>query len=68
MAEKYNLPGYSAKANILRKIDDAASQIGSRAGGIRDIGAKSTAEKVLNNNMHKAGDRPFVKADLDRLN
>jgi len=66
MANKYNS---STKANILRKIDDAASEIGSaRPSQLRDIGAKSTAKNVLNNNMNKALDRPFAKSDLDRLN
>ena len=69
MTDKYNLPGYSAKANILRAIDDAASQLGStksRQGGIRDIGAKSTAKNILNNN--KSNDRQFKTSDLEKLN
>ena len=46
MADKYNNPSYAAKANILRKIDDAASQLGTskqKQTTMRDIGAKSTA-------------------------
>jgi hypothetical protein len=74
MAEKYNNPSYNAKINILKKIDDAASVMGStksRQGAFRDIGAKSTAKNVLNNNMHKSTnerERPFLKSDLDKLN
>jgi hypothetical protein len=71
MADKYNNPSYAAKVNILRKIDDAASQLGTsktKQTAMRDIGAKSTAQNVLNSNLHKSNERPFGKAELDRLN
>lgn len=66
MADTQSKSGYAAKLNILRKIDDAASQMGSqKKGGMRDIGARSTAQNVLNNNMlHKS----VKKSDLARLN
>ena len=67
MAEKYN--SYLAKVNLLKKIDDAASQVGSttskaRPSGMRDIGgAKSTAKNVLSSNKRGG----LGKAELNKL-
>ena len=65
------LPSYNAKVNLLKRIDDAASQMGGnrddqrlRKSGIRDIGAKSTAQSVLNgNNLNSS----FNKKNLEIL-
>ena len=47
------LGSYDAKVNLLRQIDDAASQLGgqpkSRQHGLRGTNAKHTAANVLGN-------------------
>lgn len=71
MADKYNNPSYAVKANLLRKIDDAASQFSTskpKPNMMRDIGAKSTAQKVLNKNLILSSERPLGKAELEKLN
>ena len=72
MADKYNLPANMAKVNLLRKIDDAASQVGSKRNmtrdGRRDIGAKTTAMNVLSKKLNQSleqSNHPFSKEGLD---